>query len=68
VSQSFNRVETFVTRGAPTTTVFKPAGKGIELVPVTHPNDLVAGGLEDRGGRRTAGDEGLHPVEGLRDL
>lgn len=43
VSQSLNRVETFVTRGAPTTTVFKPSGKGIELIPVTHPNDLVAG-------------------------
>ncbi|KLB08685.1 DUF4198 domain-containing protein, partial [Xanthomonas hortorum] len=43
VSQSFNRVETFVTRGAPTTTVFKPSGKGIELIPVTHPNDLVVG-------------------------
>ncbi|MBB5864088.1 DUF4198 domain-containing protein [Xanthomonas sp. 3058] len=43
VSQSFNRVETFITRGAPTTTVFKPNGKGIELIPVTHPNDLVAG-------------------------
>ncbi|QJD68383.1 DUF4198 domain-containing protein [Xanthomonas campestris pv. badrii] len=43
VSQSLSRVETFVTRGAPTTTVFKPSGKGIELVPVTHPNDLVAG-------------------------
>lgn len=38
VSQSLNRVETFVTRGAPTTTVFKPSGKGIELIPVTHPN------------------------------
>lgn len=41
--KSFNRNETFVTRDAPTTTVFKPTGKGLELVPVTHPNDLVAG-------------------------
>jgi uncharacterized GH25 family protein len=40
---SFNRNETFVTRDAPTTTVFAPTGKGLELVPVTHPNDLVAG-------------------------
>lgn len=41
--KSFNRNETFVTRGAPTDTVLKPTGKGLELVPVTHPNDLVAG-------------------------
>uniref|UniRef100_B0SWQ7 Nickel transport complex, NikM subunit, transmembrane n=1 Tax=Caulobacter sp. (strain K31) TaxID=366602 RepID=B0SWQ7_CAUSK len=41
--RSFNRNETFVTRDAPTDTVFKPTGKGLELVPVTHPNDLVAG-------------------------
>ncbi len=38
-----NRNEIFVTAGEPTTTVFKPVGKGIELVPVTHPNDLVMG-------------------------
>ena len=38
-----NRNEIFVTLGAPTTTLFKPVGEGIELVPVTHPNDLVAG-------------------------
>ncbi|MFZ5746527.1 MAG: DUF4198 domain-containing protein [Pseudomonadota bacterium] len=37
------RNEIFVTLGAPTNTVFKPTGKGIELVPVTHPNDLFAG-------------------------
>lgn len=42
-TQSIGRNETFVTVGAPTTTVFKPTGRGIELVPVTHPNDLVAG-------------------------
>ena len=38
-----NRNEIFVTVGEPTTTLFKPTGKGIELVPVTHPNDLFAG-------------------------
>lgn len=42
-SESFSRNEIYVTQGAPTTTVFKPMGKGIELVPVTHPNDLVVG-------------------------
>ena len=41
VTEGIGRVETFVTRGAPGT----PAntGKGLELVPVTHPNDLFAG-------------------------
>ncbi len=39
---SANRLETFVTLGEPTTTVFLPTGMGIEMVPVTHPNDLVA--------------------------
>ncbi len=43
VSQSQNRVETFVTSGKPTTEALKPTGRGIELVPVTHPNDLVSG-------------------------
>jgi len=38
-----SRNEIFVTQGAPTNTVFKTTGAGIELVPVTHPNDLVTG-------------------------
>lgn len=38
-----NRNEIFVTVGAPTDTVLKPTGVGVEMVPVTHPNDLVAG-------------------------
>ncbi|ATY32518.1 DUF4198 domain-containing protein [Sphingomonas psychrotolerans] len=42
-SESANRNEVFITSGEPTNTVFKPTGKGIELIPVTHPNDLVAG-------------------------
>lgn len=33
----------FVTRNAPTDDVFKATGKGFELQPVTHPNDIVAG-------------------------
>jgi hypothetical protein len=41
--ESSSRNEVFITSGEPTTTVLKPTGKGIELVPVTHPNDLVAG-------------------------
>lgn len=42
-AENVNRNEIYVTQGAPTDTVFKPTGKGIELVPVTHPNDLVSG-------------------------
>lgn len=38
---SNRRVETFVTNGAPTE--IKPTGKGLEMVPVTHPNDLYSG-------------------------
>ncbi|MFA5495363.1 MAG: DUF4198 domain-containing protein [Porticoccaceae bacterium] len=43
VSYNWRRIETFVTAGAPTDTVLKPDNKGLELVPVTHPNDLFAG-------------------------
>jgi len=42
-AEAANRNEVFLTLGAPTTTIFKPTGVGIELVPVTHPNDLVSG-------------------------
>jgi uncharacterized GH25 family protein len=41
VWQSVRRIETFVTAGKPTDV--KPSGKGLELVPITHPNDLYAG-------------------------
>lgn len=43
VSQTVGRVETFVTYGAPSTAGLKLTGEGIEMVPVTHPNDLVDG-------------------------
>ncbi|WP_160153977.1 DUF4198 domain-containing protein [Microbulbifer sp. ALW1] len=43
VTQSSRRIETFVTLGAPSDSVLKPLGVGLELVPVTHPNDLYAG-------------------------
>lgn len=42
-AENSTRNEIFVTQGEPTANLFKPTGKGIELVPVTHPNDLVAG-------------------------
>lgn len=41
-TESVNRNETYVTVGEPTLTVFKAEGRGIELVPITHPNDLIA--------------------------
>jgi len=43
VSQSVNRVETFVTNGTPNATALAPTGSGIELVALGHPNDLFAG-------------------------
>ena len=43
VMQAVGRIETFVTHGSPNDTALKTSGEGIELVPVTHPNDLFAG-------------------------
>lgn len=42
LTETASRNEFFVTAGAPTDTLFKPANKGLEMVPVTHPTDLVA--------------------------
>ncbi|MEN1927504.1 DUF4198 domain-containing protein [Luteimonas sp. MJ250] len=43
VTETVRRVETFVTNGAPNATALAATGTGIELEPVTHPNDLFAG-------------------------
>ena len=43
IFSSQRRVETFVTLGAPSETVFGSTGEGLELKPVTHPNDVFAG-------------------------
>jgi uncharacterized GH25 family protein len=43
VSEMASRVETFVTQGSPSDGALKPTGKGLELVPVSQPNDLMAG-------------------------
>ena len=40
---SHSRVEIFITSGKPTRDTLKTSGTGLELDPVTHPNDLVAG-------------------------
>ena len=42
-TRNSNRIETFVTLGAPTDTVFTNPADGLALIPVTHPNDLAAG-------------------------
>ena len=43
VSESVSRVETFVSNGNLTQESLRPSNEGIELVPITHPNDLYAG-------------------------
>src|SRR3546814_5016780 len=43
VTASSNRVETFISNGKPNDAALKPSGQGLELVPVTHVTDLVAG-------------------------
>lgn len=43
ISQFSRRMETFVTAGSPDNKVLKISGQGLELLPVTHPNDLFAG-------------------------
>lgn len=42
VTYGSRRVETFVTLGAPSNKSLAPTNKGLELVTVTHPNDLFA--------------------------
>lgn len=42
-TRNASRIETFVTLNNATTSVFTPTGQGLELVPVTHPNDLAEG-------------------------
>ncbi|MBN9002588.1 MAG: DUF4198 domain-containing protein [Rhizobiales bacterium] len=43
ISETQGRIESFVTSGKPSTDTLKPTGMGLEMVPVTHPNNLVAG-------------------------
>ena len=43
ISQTSRRFETFVTSGEPTDNALKITNKGLELKPITHPNDLYAG-------------------------
>lgn len=43
LTENDSRNEIFVTAGAPTTTVLQPTGKGLEMQPITHPDELVSG-------------------------
>ena len=43
LTRTDSRLETFVSTGDPDMAVFKTTGVGLEMVPVTHPNDLRAG-------------------------
>ena len=42
LTESVMRNEFYVTAGAPTQTLFQPTNKGLEMVPVTHPDELVS--------------------------
>jgi uncharacterized GH25 family protein len=41
LTETLNRNFVFVTAGSPTTQAFAPTNKGLEMVPVTHPDELV---------------------------
>ncbi len=43
VTRNSSRLQAFVTSGKPSDEVLKPDGSGLELVAVTHPNDLFVG-------------------------
>lgn len=43
VSQMQGRIETFVTAGKPSQKALETSGAGLELQPITHPTDLIAG-------------------------
>jgi uncharacterized GH25 family protein len=43
ITRTDSRLETFVSAGSTDTAVFKPSGVGLELVPLSHPNDMRAG-------------------------
>jgi len=47
LTEIISRNEIYVTADQPSTTIFKPTGKGIEFQPVTHPDELVVGEKAD---------------------
>lgn len=42
-SVSYLRADTYVTKGAPSRGALKPTGQGVEVEPVTHPNEIFVG-------------------------
>jgi hypothetical protein len=42
-TQSYLKADVYVSRGAPTATALKPTGQGLEIAPLTHPNEAFAG-------------------------
>ncbi len=42
-TQSYLKADVYVSRGAPTASALKPTGQGLEIAPVTHPNEAYAG-------------------------
>jgi len=42
LTESLSRNFVFVTAGTPTAQAFAPSGKGLEMVPLTHPDELVS--------------------------
>jgi len=43
ISRNFSRVETFASANKPNDAVLVPTGKGLEVVPLTHPSELFVG-------------------------
>jgi len=43
LTETHSRLEAFITVGAPNTKALEPSGQGLELQPITHPNDLYTG-------------------------
>jgi uncharacterized GH25 family protein len=43
ITRTEARNETFVTHGEATQTALAPTGKGLEIIPLTHPSDMAAG-------------------------
>ena len=43
LSRNNTRTETFVTLGAPSEIAIQPTNRGLEMVAISHPNDIVAG-------------------------
>lgn len=42
-TQAYLKADVYVSRGAPTATALKPTGQGLEIAPITHPNEAFAG-------------------------